>query len=487
MTCIWSWSATAADNDDADDGLTQAEGMAAALVNNSARMMMARTRALLDLMGGATTQGGSSNAYTITSTSGHAITAYVDGMLVTLRANHTCTGATTVNIDTVGAADIKKGAAIATASGDIVSGAAYLLQYNASAGDFYVLGPLAAAAFQPLDATLTAFGGLTIADGKVPYGTGTDAFSTADSTSYGRALLNVADEAALKALINAEVGTDVQAYDAQLAAIAGTTPTSGDIFYWTDATTVTVVNSTDKGRSILSAATYAAMRALLDVEAGTDYYSISATDSAIAAVISDTAYDASSWNGVTGVAPSKNAVRDQVETLLKQGRTTIPIMAGAMIAATTNGPSSGQTETSSNKVNFATKDFDTSTQEFCAFAIPMPKNYNNGTVTFEALWTAASGSGGVAWALQGVALSDDDATDTAYGTEQVVTDTLITAGDVHRTSESSAITIAGSPAAGDVVFFRVKRVPSNGSDTLGVDAKLIGIRIFYTTNAADDT
>lgn len=35
---------------------------------------------------------------------------------------------------------------------------------------------------------------------------------------------------------------------------------------------------------------------------------------AIAAVISDTAYDATSWNGVTGIAPSKNAVRDVLET-----------------------------------------------------------------------------------------------------------------------------------------------------------------------------
>lgn len=61
--------------------------------------------------------------------------------------------------------------------------------------------------------------------------------------------------------------------------------------------------------ALLSAANYAAVRALLDLEAGTDFYSISATDSAIAAVISDTAY-ASSWNGVTTVAPSKNAVYD---------------------------------------------------------------------------------------------------------------------------------------------------------------------------------
>lgn len=59
-----------------------------------------------------------------------------------------------------------------------------------------------AGVWQPLDATLTALAALTIASGKVIYGTGTDAFALADSTSYGRSLWNVADEAALKTLIN---------------------------------------------------------------------------------------------------------------------------------------------------------------------------------------------------------------------------------------------------------------------------------------------
>lgn len=34
------------------------------------------------------------------------------------------------------------------------------------------------------------------------------------------------------------------------------------------------------------------------------------------AKVSDTAYDGTSWNGVTDISPSKNAVRDQVETML---------------------------------------------------------------------------------------------------------------------------------------------------------------------------
>ncbi|MBL8551336.1 MAG: DUF2793 domain-containing protein [Hyphomonadaceae bacterium] len=67
--------------------------------------------------------------------------------------------------------------------------------------------------------------------------------------------------------------------------------------------------------SLLGAADYAAMRGQLDLEAGVDFYSIAAADAAIAAVISDAAYNATSWDGVTAIAPSKNAVRDKFEAL----------------------------------------------------------------------------------------------------------------------------------------------------------------------------
>jgi hypothetical protein len=58
--------------------------------------------------------------------------------------------------------------------------------------------------YQLLDATLTALAGLTIANGKIIYGTGTDAFALADSVAFGRSLLNAADAAALRALADAQ-------------------------------------------------------------------------------------------------------------------------------------------------------------------------------------------------------------------------------------------------------------------------------------------
>jgi len=165
------------------------------------------------------------------------------------------------------------------------------------------------------------------------------------------------------------------------------------------------------------------------------------------------------------------------------GKQTVWVPAAAMTARTTNGAASGTTESTTNDVMNKTLDFDTTTSEGAQFTVAFPKGWNEGTVTFVPYWTAASGSGTVIFALAGVALSNDDAIDTAFGTAQSSTDTLLTALDIHVGPESSAITIAGTPAADDIVYFQVTR---DISDTLGVDAKLIGIKLIYTTDTGVD-
>lgn len=51
-------------------------------------------------------------------------------------------------------------------------------------------------------------------------------------TAYAKQILQVASEATFKALVNLEIGTDVQAYHARLADIAGITYAQGDVFYY---------------------------------------------------------------------------------------------------------------------------------------------------------------------------------------------------------------------------------------------------------------
>jgi hypothetical protein len=68
--------------------------------------------------------------------------------------------------------------------------------------------------------------------------------------------------------------------------------------------------------------------------------------------------------------------------------------------------------------------------------------------------------------------------DQAWGTAQYVDDTFIANGDVHITSATSAITLAGTPAASEMVQFRVYRDVAN--DDLAGDADLLAVRVTFT-------
>jgi hypothetical protein len=170
------------------------------------------------------------------------------------------------------------------------------------------------------------------------------------------------------------------------------------------------------------------------------------------------------------------------------GKQTIWIPATAIQPRATNGPAPGNVETATNKVNLYTLDFDTTTQEFAQFSIRFPKSWDEGTVTFAAVWKHASTSVnfGVAWQVAGNAYTDNDAGDTAFGTAVVVTDTGGTTNNIYVTAESAAVTIASTPAEGDVCWFQVARAPANASDTMAIDAGLLGIIVFFTTNALND-
>jgi hypothetical protein len=61
-------------------------------------------------------------------------------------------------------------------------------------------------------------------------------------------------------------------------------------------------------------------------------------------------------------------------TAMGQGRHSIWVPAGAMVARTTNGAAAGTVETSTNKNMFKTLDFDASTQEFAQFEVFFPKS-----------------------------------------------------------------------------------------------------------------
>lgn len=302
-----------------------------------------------------------------------------------------------------------------------------------------------AATYQPLDAGLTDIAALAVTDGNIIVGDGAN--WVAESGATARTSLGLA------------IGTNVQAYDAGLTDIAGLAVTDGNIIVGDGANWVAESGGT--ARTSLGLGTGDSPQ-FTGIELG------HASDTTL-----------------TRSAAGEMAIEGVV--VKKVGRETIWLPAAAMTARTTNGAASGTTELATNDVMLSTFDFDQTTEEGVGFFIAMPKSWNESTVTFVPYWTAASGSGGVVWGLAAYAFSNDDALDTAVSGQQTSTDTFILANDCHLGPESSAITIGGTPATNDLVYFEITREVANGSDTLTADAKLIGIHLYITTDASTDT
>lgn len=171
---------------------------------------------------------------------------------------------------------------------------------------------------------------------------------------------------------------------------------------------------------------------------------------------------------------------------LHAGTRNLYIPVTAMWPGTTSGCAAlTKTELTTNDIDIQSLDFDKDSDEFAQFSLQMPGNWDGGTISFIPHWTAASGSGTVVWALAGRSYANDAALDQAVGTEQTSSDTLITANDLHIGPTSSAITLAGTPAANEYVHFKIWRDVS--ADNLSVDAKLLGIQIIYTSVSLDVT
>ena len=172
----------------------------------------------------------------------------------------------------------------------------------------------------------------------------------------------------------------------------------------------------------------------------------------------------------------------------KAGKESIWVPAFAMYPNSTNGCAGiAQTELG-NGPELKSLDFDKDSDEFAQFCVAFPKSWNESTVTFQAFFTANStNTGTVAWKLAGTALADDGSLNTAFGTAVQATAKAHsgTANDLDVTAESGAITIAGSPSTDEFVFFEIARDVSE--DGLTADAKLLGIKLFFTTDAATDT
>ena len=173
------------------------------------------------------------------------------------------------------------------------------------------------------------------------------------------------------------------------------------------------------------------------------------------------------------------------------GKHAIPVIAQTLKPTTTNGcAAAAQFETSTNKHNYDALAFDASSEEHAYLNFPAPKSSDEtaGFYIRNLKWShlATATNFGVVWGFAILASGNDDALDTALGTEITVADTGGTTEDIYSAPESAAITPGGTWAEGDTLYLEIARKVADGSDTCAVDALLHEFEIVITTNAGND-
>lgn len=152
---------------------------------------------------------------------------------------------------------------------------------------------------------LACVAGLTSAADKVPYFTGSGTCDVGTFTSFGRSLVDDADATAGKTTLGLVIGTNVQAYDADLAALAGLTSAADKLPYWTGSGTASNADLTSFGRSLIDDANSAAGLVTLGV---LDFKTLSVSGQSD--IVSDAAADTLTLVAGTSVTMTTNATTD---------------------------------------------------------------------------------------------------------------------------------------------------------------------------------
>ena len=176
------------------------------------------------------------------------------------------------------------------------------------------------------------------------YDNSTSAFlSAVNNTNWSGADLAVtnggtgaSDAATARTNLGLTIGTNVQAYDADLTTYAGITPAANT-------------------QSLLGAANYAAMRTLLDLEAGTDFYSMSAADTAFEAELTNSAGLLAALDDETGTGL---AVFSTSPTLVTPALGTPSALVGTNITGTAASLTAGNATTLATPRTIAGVSFD---------------------------------------------------------------------------------------------------------------------------------
>jgi hypothetical protein len=157
--------------------------------------------------------------------------------------------------------------------------------------------------------------------------------------------------------------------------------------------------------------------------------------------------------------------------------------AAAQLPKVTNGAAAVSRETATNKINSDLYLFDGAVAQSVQLKASLPSAWNLGTIKCKAYWdvdTGATTGNGVSWSFAAQAAGDGDTIDTAFPTATQVDDIILGVGVVHISAATAAMTVGGTPALGDLIWFQVTRVVSAANDNTSQAAILLGVKVQYT-------
>lgn len=174
-------------------------------------------------------------------------------------------------------------------------------------------------------AALSAIAALTPAADRVPYYTGASTAALATLTSFARTILDDADAATVRTTIGA------QASDAELTAIAGLTSAADKGIQFTGVGTAATYDLTTFAKTLLDDANQAAMQTTLGLVPGTNVQAFDADLSALAALSgTNNIYyrsGANTWSSVT-VGPGLSFTGGTLDAVAAASDATITAIAG---------------------------------------------------------------------------------------------------------------------------------------------------------------
>ena len=334
---------------------------------------------------------------------------------------------------------------------------------------------------QAAQSAITSLGTLTTltVDNVIINGTTIGHTSDTDLMTLADGIVTVAGEVSLTTLDIG--GTNVTSTAAELNILDGVTSTAAELNALDGITAVVgELNALDIGSTAVGTAV--ASKAVI-LDSNKDYTGI--RNLTITGELDAATLDVSGNVDIDGTLEADGITSNSVAVKVG-GKETIWVPAAAMYPNTTNGCADIAQVELSNGPELKCLDFATGADDFAQFTVAFPKSWNEGTVTFQAFWTVTgTNTGTVAWALSGGSMANDASINTAFGTAVVATALAHsgTSNDMMVSAESGAVTIANA-AVNTVTFFEVFRDVS--ADNQSGDARLLGLKLFFTTDAAND-